>query len=385
MRAPRAGVAVLAALCLAGCAQRGTESTVSISPTPTEAVPAPPPLAPSAGSSPTSSSVGRGGARLVETVASGLDQPWGLAFFPNGDALVTEQRTARVVRISGQDRVAQEVGTLPGVTTGEGSGALGVAIAPDYPADRSVYFFLTTADDNQIVRAPLEGGVLGTPEVLLDGIPRAYDRDGGRLAFGPDGYLYAGTGDAAQPALAADPASLAGKVLRITTEGDPAPGNPFDSPVWASGLRDPGGLAFDDRGRLWVADSGEDSVDELDLVRAGDDLGWPNVAEGPGTSADRRNGYTPPLHVWPLAEAGPGGLAYAEGRLWMGALRGERLWSIPAGVSGASRPTGLLRNRLGRIQTTATAPDGSVWLTTANRGAGGEADPADDRILRLRP
>ena len=399
----RRALAVLAAgallPALAGCGQDGNQTTVTVSPTP-EGSEVPLPAAPS--SAPTPSGSPQGGGRLerpgppqvVETVAQDLAVPWGLDFFPNGDALVTERDSTRVLRVTGERRVVQEVGTLDAAAPEGEGGALGLVISPDYPGDRGVYFYLTTATDNRIVRAELEGGVLGTPEVLLDGIPRGTIHDGGRLEFGPDGYLYASTGETGDPDLAQDRDSLAGKILRITPEGDPAPGNPFDSPVWSWGHRNVQGLAFDDRGRLWASEYGSDTADELNLVEAGGNYGWPLVEGVAPADAPGRDLVDPAL-TWSPEDASPSGLAYADGALWMGALRGERLWRVPVtgSMSGSAadaaeavgRARGFLVGDLGRIRSVGAAPDGSLWITTSNRDGRGEPVEEDDRILRVSP
>lgn len=401
-RSPRRPAAVLVAalitLTAVACGQDGDQTSVTLSPTPGSSE-APASQAPS--SAPVEEPPGTDGdrgedrgedrdredrpPRVVETVARGLAAPWGVDFFPNGDALVTERDTARVLRVTGERRVVQEVGTLDAAAPEGEGGLLGVAIAPDYPEDRAVYFYLTTAEDNRVVRAPLEGGVLGTPEVLLAGIPKGFVHDGGRLAFGPDGHLYVSTGETGEESLARDPGSLAGKILRITTDGRPAPGNPGGGRVWSLGHRNVQGLAFDDQDRLWASEFGDDTADELNLVERGGDYGWPDV-EGTGDRASREAGLLDPERTWPTAVASPAGLAWADGSLWMAALRGERLWQVPVDDEGTTgRPVPLLEGRYGRLRTVAAAPDGSLWVTTSNRDGRGDPAPEDDRILRVEP
>ena len=144
------------------------------------------------------------------------------------------------------------------------------------------------------------------------------------MIIGPDGFLYVGTGETGEVALAQDQKSLGGKILRITLDGRPAPGNPFGNEVWTYGHRNVEGLAFDADGRLWASEFGEQSWDELNLITKGANYGWPEL-EGSGEA----EGMTNPKVVWRTDEASPAGLAYADGSLWMAALRGERLWQIP--------------------------------------------------------
>ena len=398
-RTPRRPAALVLAtlLCLTtlSCGQDGNRTSVTLSPTP-DGSGAPEPRAPSTapaveagddevGPRPGRSPAVPAGPQVVETVARGLETPWGLAFFPNGDALVTERDTTRVLRVTGDRRVVQEVGLFDtAVPEGEG-GLLGLAIAPGYPRDRDIYLYVTTATDNRVVRARLEGGVIGTPEVLLDGIPKGVVHDGGRIVFGPDDHLYVATGETGDPALARDPDSLAGKILRLTLDGEAAPGNPGGGLVWSSGHRNVQGLAFDDQDRLWASEFGDETADELNLVEAGGDYGWP-VVEGTGDRADREAGLLDPERTWAPEVASPAGLAFADGSLWMAALRGERLWQVPVDDDGgAGRPTGFLEGRYGRLRTVATAPDGSLWVTTSNRDGRGDPGREDDRILRIEP
>lgn len=391
----RAGALALGVcLALSACSQGGNESVVTLTGT------APPtplgsdvPQAPSTEPAPATPEPsepgrdrGRRPTRVVDTIASGLAVPWGMDFFANGDAIVTERDTQRVLRISSRGRERDRV-TVLGVfddadTEGEG-GLLGVALSPDFEQDQAVYFYLTTDTDNRIVRSFLRGGGLTVPEVILDGIPDASIHDGGRLEFGPDGFLYASTGDASQPELAQDRSSLGGKILRITTEGEPAPGNPFDSPVWSEGHRNVQGLAFDRRGNLWASEFGQDAFDELNRITAGGNYGWPQVEGEGGPDSPRR--FTDPQQTWSTDEASPSGLAFADGDLWMAALRGERLWQVELRGDRAVGRTPHFVGDYGRMRTIALAPDGTLWVTTSNRDGRGDPGEEDDRILQVRP
>ncbi|QBR93977.1 PQQ-dependent sugar dehydrogenase [Nocardioides euryhalodurans] len=323
--------------------------------------------------------------RVVDTVATGLEAPWGLGFLPDGRAVVTERDTRQVLLIDPAGGEPQGLGAL-GEPVGEGDagegGLLGVAVSPDFAEDRFLYFYLSTASDNRVVRAPLDRqDRLGTPEVLLDGIPTGFIHDGGRLRFGPDGFLYVSTGETGTPELAPDRSSLAGKILRITAEGDPAPGNPDpDSPVWSWGHRNVQGLAFDDDGNLWASEFGQSTYDELNLIRKGSDYGWP-VVEGRGDE----EGLVNPRVVWRTDQASPSGLAHAEGHLWLGALQGTRLWRVDVADGEATDPTPFFVGEYGRLRTVEVAPDGRLWVTTSNRDGRGSPAPEDDRILVVTP
>ena len=323
--------------------------------------------------------------RVVGTVATGLSVPWGIAFLPDGDAVVTERDTRNVLVVGGTDHRVRKVGTIDAAVPlgdqGGEAGLLGVAVSPDFISDHSLYFYLSTAADNRIVRATLRGGRLSAASVVLDGIPNGFIHDGGRLAFGPDGYLYATTGETGRPELAQDRSSLGGKILRITTDGDPAPGNPFgDSPVWSYGHRNVEGIAWDDADRMWASEFGQDTYDELNLIEPGGDYGWPTV-EGRGGGP----GMTDPQVVWDTDEASPSGLAYADGHLWLPALRGERLWRVDVHGDHAVHPVAYFVGRYGRMRTVVTAPDGALWVSTSNRDGRGSPRPGDARILLVRP
>ena len=319
--------------------------------------------------------------RAVRTLVDLLEVPWGVDFLPDGAAVVTERMTGRVLQVAADGALTRLGAITTSVPQGE-AGLLGVAVSPDFDTDRTLYFYLTSSSDNRVVKAELDGTELGDPTVVLDGIPAGFIHDGGRIAFGPDGFLYVTTGETGDPELAQDPESLAGKILRITTDGEPAPGNPdADSPVWSLGHRNVQGLAWDDEGRLWASEFGDSTWDELNLIEKGANYGWPEV-EGTGGGSD----FVDPLLVWPVEQASPSGLAYADGHLWMAGLRGQRLWRIKVSASGkASRPTAFFTEDYGRLRTVVTSPDDQLWLTTSNEDGRGEPPPADDRIILIQP
>ncbi len=319
-----------------------------------------------------------GDPRVTGTVASGLETPWGIAFLPGGSALVTERDSGRVLDIA-PDGTVREVGRIDDVVAQGESGLLGIAVSPTFDADGLVFLYATTGADNRILRAVYDGTALSEPSVIVDGIPAGRIHDGGRLVFGPDGMLYAATGEAGDAELAQDPASLGGKILRITPDGAPAPGNPDPaSPVYSLGHRNVQGLAFDEQGRLWASEFGQNDVDELNLVTPGANYGWPDV-EGTGGAPE----FVDPVTTWPVSDASPSGLAFADDRLWMATLRGERLWSITIRPDDAVSAREFFVGEYGRLRTVAAAPDGSLWLTTSNRDGRGQPGDDDDRILRV--
>ncbi|MGI5215367.1 PQQ-dependent sugar dehydrogenase [Plantactinospora sp. CA-290183] len=322
---------------------------------------------------PSVSDAPRARAGAVETVVGDLAAPWGLAFLPDSSALVTERDSGRILQVSGG--TAREVARIDEAAPAGEGGLLGIAVSPDYARDRWVYVYYTAERDNRIARLRLGE----RPEPVLTGIPRgSRTHNGGRIAFGPDGMLYAGTGDAGERDAAQDRGSLAGKILRMTPDGQPAPGNPDEgSLVYSLGHRNVQGIAWDARGTLFAAEFGQNHYDELNRISPGGNYGWPLV-EGP--SDDSR--YVTPLATWATDEASPSGLAVVGDQAWLACLRGQRLYRI--GTDGTG-PEALLSGEYGRLRHVAAAPDGSLWVLTSNRDGRGSPDEGDDRILRLVP
>ncbi|HSI27587.1 MAG TPA: PQQ-dependent sugar dehydrogenase [Aeromicrobium sp.] len=319
--------------------------------------------------------------RVTGTIASGLNVPWGIAFLPDGRAFVS-QRDAGVLTLvdpegRGADRV-RELGTIPGSIgeSGASRGLLGLALDPD--DDTGLFACFTTARDERIVRIDVTGDRLGDIEPILTNIPVGKGHFGGRLAFGPDGLLYASTGEMQLGAPAQDKKSLAGKILRITKEGKPANGNPFDNEVWSWGHRNVEGIAFDGEGRLWASEFGDKKADELNLITKGGNYGWPTAE---GESAEAR--FVAPKATWPVADCSPSGIAIAQSTAFVAALRGTRLWAVPLHGTRVGKPRDYFIGEYGRLRSVQSAPDGSLWLTTSNTDGNGKAASADDRILRV--
>jgi glucose/arabinose dehydrogenase len=311
-----------------------------------------------------------------EVVAGGLEAPWGLAFLPDGGALVSERDSGRVLRV-GPGTDPQEAGTVPGVDAGGEGGLLGLAVSPEFERDQLVYAYLTAQGDNRIVRFRLGGGQV---EVLLEGIPKAGIHNGGRIAFGPDGMLYAGTGDAGERGNAQDPGSLGGKILRLRPDGGIPADNPDPgSPVWTLGHRNVQGLAWDGQGRMFATEFGQNRVDEINRIEKGGNYGWPEVE---GTGGGER--FRDPLVTWPTSQASPSGAAIAGDTMYVAALRGERLWTVPLdGDGGTGAPAAVLAGSYGRLRHAAVAADGALWVLTSNRDGRGDPAAADDRVLRF--
>jgi glucose/arabinose dehydrogenase len=366
-------------LVVAGCTDRGPRPAPGT---------LPPPASPPPSASVTVPAGPAAGPRVPDLsapreIARGLAVPWGLAFLPGGDALVAERNSARILRVPGGGGQPRQVYRVPGVVPAGEGGLLGLAVSPSYATDRYVYAYFTAASDNRIVRFRLDDAASGTPEVVFDGISKSGVHNGGRIAFGPDGMLYAGTGDAAERGSAQDPNDPNGKILRLTPDGRPAPGNPTaGSPIYSLGHRNVQGIAWDSQQRMFAAEFGQNRFDELNVIEPGRNYGWPQV-EGVGDTSGGK--YTNPLVTWGTAEASPSGIAIAGDVIHVAALRGSRLWTVPIQARQVGTPKAELIDRYGRLRTVAVAPDGALWLTTSNTDGRGTVRPGDDRIVRFPP
>lgn len=373
-RAAVVAVALVALVTLVGC--------TPASPPPSSA-PVSPPAAqprPTGTSSPVTAVPLRpaGDATVLET---GLVAPWSVVPLPNGSALISE-RDSGLVRERLPQGGLRDVGTVPGVVHAGEGGLLGLAV-PQGPAPAHLYAYETTAQDNRVVRMPLDGAsggyTLGAPETVVSGLPKGTNHNGGRIAFGPDGMLYITVGDAGTTSNAQDLASLGGKILRVTPDGRVPGDNPFPgSPVWSYGHRNPQGIGWDAHGTMWASEFGQNTWDELNIIRPGADYGWP-VVEGIGGDP----AYTDPVQQWRTSDASPSGLAVVGDTIFIAALRGERLWTVWSTAGGAPvTAEAFLDGAYGRLRDVVARGD-RLWVLTNNTDGRGDPRSGDDRLLEV--
>lgn len=333
------------------------------------------------------------GADSPEVVATGLESPWSIAFVGQ-TPLVSERNSGRILEVSAGGDV-REVGRIDGVSASGEAGLHGLAVD-----DNRLYAFFAAGTENRIVRFDLLGEAgdlsLGEEATILDGLPTANFHNGGRLAFGPDGMLYATLGDTGDRSSAQDEEALSGKILRMTPEGEIPDDNPFgDSLVYSMGHRNPQGIGWDDDGKMYASEFGQDTWDELNIIEAGGNYGWAEVegiagGNGDGTSSGGSDGtdngsgdFIDPVQQWTPDEASPSGLAVTDDSILIAGLRGERLHQVP--LADLKSSSELWTGEHGRLRDVVEAPDGSLLVLTNNTDGRGDPSAADDRLLRFTP
>jgi glucose/arabinose dehydrogenase len=366
VRIRRTLAVLVAAALVGGCGNDGYHPVGPFRPLPEGAPPEvgpPTPQAPVPGDPAQPGSGSEGGDPNV--VAAGLTVPTGLVVLPDGSAIVGERETGRLLQVFPDRSPARELMTVPGVDTAGDGGLLGLALSPTFLEDGLLYAFMSTASDNRVVRFPLGG----TPNPVLTGIPRGETDNGGALLFGADGTLFVGTGDTGDPALAGDPGSLAGKILRIDVFGRPVGA----TPVYSRGHRDVTALCHDGADTLFATDATLDGPDELNAITEGGNYGAPQA--------------TPPVTEIRADEGGLGGCAAAPGGVFLGAMDGQRVTALALDGGGAvtGDPEKFLTGQYGRLRTVVLDAEGALWITTSNRDGVGTPGPDDDRVLRIQP
>jgi glucose/arabinose dehydrogenase len=389
-----AAAATLVAVLLTGCAGSGDPSSAKKSGAGTGATtrqttlvqPAPKASTAEQATAPKAAARKAASVKVLGAVAHNINVPWGIAFLSNGKALVSSRDRARILRVNPATGKKKRIGTVPGVVSNGASGGeaglLGLALSPKFSTNHWLYAYMSTGSDNRVVRMHYRNGKLGKLHVILKGIPTGLHHNGGRIAFGPDHKLYVTTGEGGVSSRAQHKKSLGGKILRMTAKGHrPSSGNPFKGAplVYSYGHRNIEGLAWDSAGRLWATEFGDKGWDELNLIKAGHNYGWP-ATEGRTSNP----AYTSPKAQWHTYNAGPSGIAIINDVAWIGGVTGHRLLRVQLDGTSVTSKKKFLVNAYGRLRTAAAAPDGTLWLTTSNTDGRATPTRRDDRILRLR-
>jgi glucose/arabinose dehydrogenase/phosphatidylethanolamine-binding protein (PEBP) family uncharacterized protein len=316
----------------------------------------------------------------VSTLAGGVDVAWGVVFLPDGSALFSERETFSIYRLtkSGQKTLAGKISQAVG-TGGEG-GLLGLEITPSFATDHWLYVYHTASEGNRVTRIKYENGALvqNTYQILVQGIAKSRFHNGGRLRYGPvDGKMYVSVGDAQNGSRAQDKNSLNGKILRINLDGTIPADNPFGNAVWTMGHRNPQGLDFDSQGRLWQAEFGDGSLDEVNLSQKGGNYGWPNCEGTQGSCT----GYVAPKKTWSTGSASPSGLTIINDHVFVATTVGQRVYRLRIDASSnLVEQKVYFQGTYNRLRTVEVDHDGDIWLTTTTDKDG---TANNDRVLLI--
>ncbi len=321
----------------------------------------------------------------VQIIAENLRIPWEIVFLPNGDLLITE-RPGTIKRVGKENSIY----TIDNVEhVGEG-GLLGMALHPQFSKNKWIYFYFTTRSGNNLInlveRYRFEKNRLSEKIIIINNIPASANHNGGRIAFGPDGYLYITTGDAGNSQLAQNINSLAGKILRLKDNGSIPSDNPFKNAVWSFGHRNPQGLVWDENGRLWATEHGRSGIlsglDELNLIEKGVNYGWP-IIQG---YEEKEGMKTPAVNSGPNEIWAPAAASYFRGNIFFTGLRGESIYQAKISSEGKIE---LLKThfhkKFGRLRAIQIGPDGYFYISTSNTDSRGNPRSGDDKIIRINP
>jgi len=324
---------------------------------------------------------------VSEVIATGFKIPWDIAFLPDKSILITE-RAGNLIRLE-KDGTRTSISLPRPVSKGEG-GLLGIVTHPDFETNNFLYLYMTIGSnengtENAVFRYRYVGEQLLDEKTIITRIPGALYHDGGRMEFGPDGLLYITTGDAQDPNIAQDKNSLGGKILRLYDDGKIPKDNPFNSPVFSLGHRNPQGLTWDNLGQLWESEHGRSGAlsgyDEINLIKKGSNYGWPKI-EGGKTEVGME---LPKLHSGSESTWAPASLVYYKGKLFFGGLRGEALYEVSVVGETIGQVKTYFHKTFGRLRTVRLGPDGMLYLTTSNQDGRGKPIPEDDRIIKVNP
>jgi glucose/arabinose dehydrogenase len=324
--------------------------------------------------------------QLTTVIATNLDTPWAIAFLPDSSILVTE-RPGRLQHVVGNK--VELVANINGVKEiGEG-GLLGITLHPKFSENNFIYLYLTYSSNgndtlNKVVRYKYLNNKLSDEKTIIDKIPGAANHNGGRIKFGPDQNLYITTGDAQVSSQAQNKSSLAGKILRVTDEGKIASGNPFNSPIYTYGHRNPQGIAWDLKGNLWATEHGKSlpsGFDEINLITSGNNYGWPTI-EG---DQKKEGMITPKLNSGASNTWAPSGASFVNSSLFFGGLRGQALFEAVIENGNVTSLKKHFEGEFGRIREVILGPDNMLYITTSNNDGRGSPKPDDDKIIKVNP
>ncbi|KKQ84509.1 MAG: Quinoprotein glucose dehydrogenase [Candidatus Daviesbacteria bacterium GW2011_GWF2_38_7] len=320
----------------------------------------------------------------VTQIAQNLDTPWSLVFLPDKSMLVTE-RVGRVRIIdAGGNLQSEPVAVIEKAKEiGEG-GLLGIALHPAFSDNNSVYLYYTYSAEgentkNRVVQMTYRDKKLSDEKIIVDNISGASNHNGGRIKFGPDGFLYITTGDAQNPSQAQDKASLAGKILRVPDQGNPAPDNPFGNLVYSYGHRNPQGITWDASGQLWETEHGPSTKDEINRIEKGKNYGWPDI-----TGDETKQGMETPVLNSGTNTWAPSGTVFFRNSVFFAGLRGQALFEAKT-EGGNMSPEEHFKGEFGRIRDVILGPDNMFYIATSNQDGRGLPKDTDDRIIKLNP
>lgn len=324
---------------------------------------------------------------VTSIVAQNLDTPWSIVFLPNESFLVTERKGDVWLMDPNGNPSKDPIATIKNAKEiGEG-GLLGITIHPNFENNNFVYLYYTysqTQDNtlNRVVRMVFKEQKLEGETIIVDKIPGASNHNGGRIKFGPDGFLYIATGDAQNPSSAQDKNATSGKILRVTDQGKPATGNPFGNLVYSFGHRNVQGLAWDTNGNLWATEHGRSGalsgLDELNLIKPGQNYGWPDI-EGD----EKRSGMETPRQNSGSTTWAPSGAAFIGNSFFFGGLRGQTLYEAIIENGKVLEVKEHLKGEFGRIRDVVLGPDGLLYVTTSNQDGRGVPKTGDDKIIKV--
>lgn len=330
------------------------------------------------------SSVAKAEENKVAILATDLEVPWGMDQLPDGRLLFTE-RNGDISLLDMQTQQKTKIAKRDIVDRAEG-GLLGLAVDPDFSNSYFIFLYETVESGNRIVRLKMENSTLNDEVILVDSIPKKQFHDGGIICFGPDGFLYASTGDAREPECAQDLKSYSGKILRMDKNGNAPADNPFQNLIYSYGHRNVQGLCWDENGVMYASEHGPSGElngwcchDELNKIEKGGNYGWPFVI------GDTKKEGT----ILPIAQSGddtwaPGGIIFLDNKIYMTCLKGERInvFSIsPQNTVQAQEK--LFADTYGRLRNIIIAKDGSIIFCSSNKDGRGNPDKEDDKIYRV--